>query len=95
MFCLQSQVNISSNDARPCDVAASQEEKSSVTDFAQPTLSKEEVGQEAESGDGEWVEYVDSLGRSRRCLREDLEEMERRDRDLREWAPPRSDNRNR
>ena len=28
------------------------------------------------------MEYVDSLGRSRRCLREDLEEMRRRDKEM-------------
>ena len=37
---------------------------------------------EEQEGEGEWVEYVDSLGRSRRCLKEDLAEMERRDKDL-------------
>ena len=31
---------------------------------------------------GEWVEYVDSLGRSRRCPKEDLEEMRERDREM-------------
>ena len=29
--------------------------------------------------EGDWVEYVDSLGRSRRCLREDLDKMKERD----------------
>ena len=38
-------------------------------------------GQSSEE-DGEWVEYVDSLGRSRRCLKEDLDEMKRRDQEL-------------
>lgn len=35
-----------------------------------------------EGDEGEWAEYVDSLGRSRRCLKEDLPEMMRRDRDM-------------
>lgn len=30
----------------------------------------------------EWVEWVDSLGRSRRCLKEELPEMMRKDRDM-------------
>lgn len=47
---------------------------------AGPEGAKEEEGEG--DGEGEWVEYVDSLGRSRRCLREDLPEMKKRDRDM-------------
>ncbi len=40
-------------------------------------------GDRVEGGDGgDWVEYVDSLGRSRKCLKEDLPEMIKRDRDM-------------
>ena len=31
----------------------------------------------------DWVEYVDSLGRTRYCLKEELPEMMKRDRQLR------------
>ena len=40
-----------------------------------------------------WVEYVDSLGRSRRCLKEDLPDMMRRDREMAATAPPRQSRR--
>ena len=40
---------------------------------------EEEMASEEE---GEWVEYMDSLGRSRRCLKEDLEEMRKRDKEM-------------
>lgn len=41
----------------------------------------EEEGEGVEEG-GEWVEYQDSLGRSRRCLRKDLPHMRELDRQL-------------
>lgn len=52
-------------------------------DNSAPERGKEEEEEE----EGDWVVYVDSLGRSRRCLREDLEEMKSRDRDLRSSPP--------
>ena len=41
----------------------------------------EEEGEGVEEGE-EWVEYQDSLGRSRRCLRKDLPHMRELDRQL-------------
>ena len=41
----------------------------------------EEEGEGVEEGE-EWVEYQDSLGRSRRCLRKDLPHMRKLDRQL-------------
>ena len=41
----------------------------------------EEEGEGVEEGE-EWVEYQDSLGRSRRCLRKDLPYMRELDRQL-------------
>ena len=50
---------------------------------AGPVKSEGKEGaKEEECESGEWVEYVDSLGRSRRCLKEDLEEMVRRDKEM-------------
>ncbi len=49
---------------------------------AESARGESSAGPVEEEEEGEWVEYVDSLGRSRRCLREDLAEMERRDEDL-------------
>ena len=45
----------------------------------------EEEGGAAEEGE-EWVEYQDSLGRSRRCLKKDLPHMRELDRQLGEEA---------
>ena len=42
-----------------------------------------EEGEGVEEGE-EWVEYQDSLGRSRRCLRKDLPHMRELDRQLEE-----------
>ena len=39
-------------------------------------------GQGTEKEEEEWVEYVDSLGRSRRCLKEDLSQMMERDKEM-------------
>lgn len=36
----------------------------------------------ARNSDDEWVEYTDVLGRTRKCLRKDLEYMKRKDEDL-------------
>ena len=49
---------------------------------AEPPRSEGPGDDAGEGEEGEWVEYVDSLGRSRRCLREDLAEMQQRDKDL-------------
>ena len=38
----------------------------------------------AGEAEGEWVEYVDSFGRTRRCLKEDLEHMRTEDKRRRE-----------
>lgn len=39
---------------------------------------------DAKNSDEEWVEYVDALGRTRKCLQKDLDYMKRKDRDLSE-----------
>ncbi|KAK3754867.1 hypothetical protein QZH41_011341 [Actinostola sp. cb2023] len=36
----------------------------------------------------EWVDYVDSLGRSRRCLRKDLKELQQMDKDIKPTRSP-------
>ena len=36
---------------------------------------EEEEGEGLAEEEGEWVEYVDSFGRTRRCLKEDLPQM--------------------
>ena len=47
---------------------------------------EEEGGGDEEEGGGEreeeWVEYQDSLGRTRRCLKEDLPHMKELDRQM-------------
>lgn len=44
----------------------------------------EDVGQArmSDAEDGEWVEYTDCLGRTRKCLKEDLEFFKKKDKDL-------------
>ena len=56
---------------------------------------KEQEEEEKEEESREWVEYVDSLGRSRRCLKEDLEDMRRRDLEMRGGVSPASGGRQR
>ncbi|XP_067645381.1 coiled-coil domain-containing protein 174 [Eurosta solidaginis] len=41
--------------------------------------------------EGDWVEYTDCLGRTRKCLREDLEAVKRRDAELATSMPERLD----
>lgn len=47
-----------------------------------------------DDGDGKWTEYTDCLGRTRKCLKEDVEFFKKKDRDLAETAKQRSNNQN-
>ncbi|XP_048517485.1 coiled-coil domain-containing protein 174 isoform X1 [Dendroctonus ponderosae] len=55
------------------------EEEEAYSDFEDDNVNPED----------DWVEYTDSLGRSRKCLRRDLAEFKSRDADLREIAEKR------
>lgn len=47
-----------------------------------PATDYDDMDKEVEGTDEEWVDYTDSLGRSRRCLRKDLSEIVASDKDL-------------
>jgi len=65
-----------------------------LVDFHRKVYSKEEESEQNSKGlkdedipppsgpDEEWVDYVDSLGRERRCLRKDLKQLQDMDKDL-------------
>lgn len=46
---------------------------------------------ESDQDDGEWTEYTDCLGRTRKCLREDLDFFKKKDRELAITANDRND----
>lgn len=47
----------------------------------------------SDENDGKWTEYTDCLGRTRKCLKEDVEFFRKKDRELAETAPRRSNQR--
>ncbi|XP_065175720.1 coiled-coil domain-containing protein 174-like isoform X2 [Sycon ciliatum] len=58
-------------------------EKKSYDNEAPATVGETSKGAGKVAGDGnDWVDYVDSLGRSRRCLRKDLPDLKAMDADL-------------
>ncbi|XP_019850109.1 PREDICTED: coiled-coil domain-containing protein 174-like [Amphimedon queenslandica] len=66
-------------------VQLNKDKKGSIQTSSAASDKKEEKKDEevkAENSDEEWVEYVDSLGRSRRCMKKDLSEMQRLDKEM-------------
>uniref|UniRef100_A0A4Y0BIB7 CCDC174 alpha/beta GRSR domain-containing protein n=1 Tax=Anopheles funestus TaxID=62324 RepID=A0A4Y0BIB7_ANOFN len=64
----------------------------SVSDESAPESSASSSSSESEgdeSGDNKWVEYTDCLGRTRKCLKEDLKACLARDRELSKSMGPR------
>ncbi|XP_013119502.2 coiled-coil domain-containing protein 174 [Stomoxys calcitrans] len=57
-----------------------------LTDSSNASSSDED-----EPADGDWVEYTDCLGRTRKCLKQDLENAKRRDAELAASMPERLD----
>lgn len=63
------------------------EKKQTITSRHGYQSSSDEDGRDgngalSEAEDGEWVEYTDCLGRTRKCLKEDLEFFKKKDQDL-------------
>lgn len=48
-------------------------------DYQEKANSEPEMNDSGSDSDSDWVEFTDCLGRTRRCLKEDLEEMKKRD----------------
>ena len=57
------------------------EEKLKLRRLEEQKLQKDQVSDDDDDDDDEWTEFTDSLGRSRRCLKKDLEYLKRIDRE--------------
>eukprot|EP00731_Ephydatia_muelleri_P032953 Em0024g497a len=66
------------------DERAGEEERKGVKDGEEETAGE----REDIAPDEEWVDYMDALGRNRRCLARDLPHIMALDRELKEKAPP-------